>query len=240
MTRVGDPGAIYPASRGTRTGGDGFQGSHRRSESRLTPRAPVGVMDPAATTAVTCSGNQNRYVTRPDVEALDMMGWNVHPPMVSLAVAESVTPVLPSQEAVIPSGEALTFAWDAIGGETWTLFIYQGSEVLDDNPMRVYEDLTSQTLTIPIEEALPVGQYVWYVLARTLAGDTGSTHRTFEVVRACPADFNGDGNVDPDDLAGFIACYFSLPPCPEGDFNHDGNVDPDDLADYVAAHFEGC
>ncbi len=55
----------------------------------------------------------------------------------------------------------------------------------------------------------------------------------------CAADFNSDGNLDPDDLADYIACYF-LPPCDGADFSGDGNVDPDDLADYIAAYFAGC
>ncbi len=53
----------------------------------------------------------------------------------------------------------------------------------------------------------------------------------------CPQDVNGDGNVDPDDLADYIACYFAVPPCDFGDFSGDGTVDPDDLADYIAAYF---
>ncbi len=54
----------------------------------------------------------------------------------------------------------------------------------------------------------------------------------------CPADFNGDGTADPDDLADYIACYFT-PPCGQADFNGDGNTDPDDLSDYIAAYFGG-
>jgi len=50
-------------------------------------------------------------------------------------------------------------------------------------------------------------------------------------------DFNGDGVVDPDDLADYIACYFAAEPCAGADFNGDGVVDPDDLADYIAAYF---
>ncbi len=61
------------------------------------------------------------------------------------------------------------------------------------------------------------------------------------VVRpACRADFNTDGNLDPDDLSDYIACFFSQPPCPQGDFNSDGNIDPDDLSDYIGAFFSGC
>ncbi len=56
----------------------------------------------------------------------------------------------------------------------------------------------------------------------------------------CRADFNGDGNVDPDDLADYITGFFSVPPSPGADFNGDGNVDPDDLADYITGFFAGC
>ncbi|MGD9689828.1 MAG: S8 family serine peptidase [Phycisphaerales bacterium] len=56
----------------------------------------------------------------------------------------------------------------------------------------------------------------------------------------CPADFNGDGNLDPDDLGDFINCYFSMPPCPGADFNGDANIDPDDLGDFINAYFAGC
>ncbi len=54
----------------------------------------------------------------------------------------------------------------------------------------------------------------------------------------CPADFNGDGNLDPDDLSDYIGCYFT-PPCAGEDFNGDGNRDPDDLSDYIGAYFSG-
>ncbi len=57
---------------------------------------------------------------------------------------------------------------------------------------------------------------------------------------ACSADFNGDGNLDPDDLSDYIACYFSQPPCPSADINGDNNTDPDDLSDYIGAYFGGC
>ncbi|MGD9690180.1 MAG: hypothetical protein AB7K52_11055 [Phycisphaerales bacterium] len=59
-------------------------------------------------------------------------------------------------------------------------------------------------------------------------------------VPTCPADFNADGNLDPDDLGDYINCYFSLPPCDQADFNADTNVDPDDLGDFINAYFTGC
>jgi len=57
---------------------------------------------------------------------------------------------------------------------------------------------------------------------------------------SCPADFNGDGVTDPDDLSDFIACYFAMPPCDAADFSADGTADPDDLSDFIAAYFNPC
>jgi hypothetical protein len=60
----------------------------------------------------------------------------------------------------------------------------------------------------------------------------------------CAADFNNDGNRDPDDLADFITCFFldvQFPrTCPRADFNEDSFRNPDDLADYITAFFLGC
>jgi len=58
--------------------------------------------------------------------------------------------------------------------------------------------------------------------------------------RPCAPDFNADGNLDPDDLSDYIACYFEMPPCPRADYNSDFNTDPDDLSDYIADFFNGC
>jgi len=63
---------------------------------------------------------------------------------------------------------------------------------------------------------------------------------TCAACNACPADINGDGVLDPDDLADYIAAYFSDPPGAGTDLNGDGVTDPDDLADYIASYFAGC
>ena len=62
----------------------------------------------------------------------------------------------------------------------------------------------------------------------------------FVGVPTCPADFNRDGSLDPDDLADYITAFFSLPPGAGSDFNNDGVTDPDDLADFITAFFNGC
>ncbi len=52
-----------------------------------------------------------------------------------------------------------------------------------------------------------------------------------------PADFNGDGVVNSDDLSDFITGYFDVPPDPRCDFNADGSINADDLADFITAFF---
>ncbi|MGD9691018.1 MAG: lamin tail domain-containing protein [Phycisphaerales bacterium] len=56
----------------------------------------------------------------------------------------------------------------------------------------------------------------------------------------CQADFNGDGDINADDLGDFINCYFAVPPCDRADFNTDGDVNADDLGDFINVYFAGC
>jgi hypothetical protein len=56
----------------------------------------------------------------------------------------------------------------------------------------------------------------------------------------CPADFDMNGIVNPDDLADFIAAYFSTPPEPRTDYDGNNIINPDDLADFIAAYFTPC
>jgi len=79
---------------------------------------------------------------------------------------------------------------------------------------------------------------------RAITGGFWAGARTGQTQSCGPVDFNGDGNLDPDDLSDYIACYFGhvggSAPCPAANFNGDANTDPDDLADYIAAYFAGC
>ncbi len=57
---------------------------------------------------------------------------------------------------------------------------------------------------------------------------------------ACRPDYDGDGQLNPDDLGDYVTDYFSPAPTPIADWNGDGNVNPDDLGDYITAYFFGC
>ncbi|MFZ4576717.1 MAG: GC-type dockerin domain-anchored protein, partial [Phycisphaerales bacterium] len=59
-----------------------------------------------------------------------------------------------------------------------------------------------------------------------------------EVSACCPADFNGDGGVDGDDVIGFFQLWDSGDP--GADFNRDGGVDGDDVIGFFERWDAGC
>ncbi len=87
----------------------------------------------------------------------------------------------------------------------------------------------------------PSGRFIIFVgQLPAQPGGSGPTDGAFLIeFRRCPADFDGDGALTPDDLSDFITCYFTLPPCPRADQNLDGGADPDDLSDIITAYFAG-
>lgn len=68
----------------------------------------------------------------------------------------------------------------------------------------------------------------------------GIGYQTLTISRLCAADFNSDGEVNPDDLADYINCYFTIPPCDRADINSDSEVNADDLADFINLYFAAC
>ena len=116
------------------------------------------------------------------------------------------------------------------------------------------------TLTVHILDAEPPPGQVYTILRCDNGGVIGAfdtvnlpalaagslsvryTASTVQVIvrPACLADFNNDGELNPDDLADFIGAFFSQPPGAGSDFNNDGATDPDDLADFIGAFFSGC
>jgi len=103
---------------------------------------------------------------------------------------------------------------------------------------------TSPTLTFTPALSGDTALYDVLVSAPTCGGRfhvTTSTAVIFTVTgtNPCPADFNADGTLDPDDLADYITAFFFQPPASGSDFNGDGVTDPDDLADFITAFFAG-
>ncbi|MGD9688442.1 MAG: hypothetical protein AB7K52_04255 [Phycisphaerales bacterium] len=78
------------------------------------------------------------------------------------------------------------------------------------------------------------------LIAGTIGSPTGPIAVLLVPGASCAADFNADGDLNPDDLGDYINCYFAVPSCEGADFNRDGAIDPDDLGDFINAYFAGC
>jgi hypothetical protein len=106
---------------------------------------------------------------------------------------------------------------DFIANFRWTL----GPTVLQDGPAF-------------LSTSLPVGVHT---LTLTVTDSRGSTATDQVVITItgngtpCDPDFNGDGNVDQDDIACLSQVVAGDPSCSDADpdFNGDGNVDQDDI-----------
>jgi len=85
-----------------------------------------------------------------------------------------------------------------------------------------------------------VADYEITATAAVFNNSAGNSFTVNPLPPLCRPDFNGDGSLDPDDLADYIGAFFTVPAAAAADFNGDGTVDPDDLADYIGAFFGGC
>ncbi|MCK6476069.1 MAG: NF038122 family metalloprotease [Phycisphaerales bacterium] len=238
VTRLNSSAEAYKASRGTRTGGDDNQAPHWRSVARLDPAVVIGAMDPAATTGVIHGGLSHMFVTRADVNALDMMGWNVDPNGLDFAAGDGIELLAPTAAAAVRPHHDVLFDWQT-GKSTpygWTLFIYQGTQAVDDFPYRVYDELQSTQFTLPAGQSLPPGEYVWYVVGNLALGCENSEDRRLTVL--CTADFDMSGFVDTDDFDAFVVAFVAGDE--SSDVDGSGFVDHDDYDFFVLAYESGC
>lgn len=249
ITQLSSAAKAYKLARGTRPGGDGAQASHWRSYLRLNPQTPIGMMNPGATAALyeILSG---RFYTRADVEALDVIGWNINPDLVPFADAGSVTLMSPLASAQIPQGTAITFTWGPTPAnlipDGLSVLVYPGTQIVDDSPVRVFDQLPAGTtsVTLASTSALPPGEYVWGVVASTYARDVASEERRFTIVAACYANCDGSTTVpvlSPADYSCFLAKYRDGDPYA----NCDGSTQvpvltPADFSCFLAAYRAGC
>ena len=98
------------------------------------------------------------------------------------------------------------------------------------------DDIISSNLTITGASPSDAGVYTC-----TITNACGTITTNPATLTICPADFNCDGLLNPDDLSDYINAFFNIPPDPGSDFNQDGITNPDDLSDYINAFFDsGC
>jgi lysyl endopeptidase len=123
-------------------------------------------------------------------------------------------------------------------GSTWTTIWENGGEITDNSWREVAYDIS----------ALADGQETVYI--RWTMGTTDSSWRysgwniddvaVWGVVSdgGCRADFNGDGEVDTQDVLAFLNAWAAGEP--EADFNGDGAVDTQDVLAFLNAWNAGC
>lgn len=77
-----------------------------------------------------------------------------------------------------------------------------------------------------------------YTLTATSPCETRTASAAVTV--RCAPDLNADGEINADDFAAFLECYFAGNPCEEAEFTDDSVLDADDLAEFIGAYFAGC
>jgi len=164
-----------------------------------------------------------------DHEMMRLFDLLCDPPMI-------VSP--PSPDTVPPGGTAI-FTLNATGDALEYLW-YRNNIAIGNGPTGTGAVISgSSTATLSIANAQPGDQAAYACRVFSPCGSQATSNVQL-TVSDCPADFNHDGSLDPDDLADYIGAYFAQPPGTGSDFNGDGSVDPDDLADYIGAYFAGC
>ncbi len=234
LTAFNNAAKVYKLARGTGPGGDEYQAGHWRNSVRLTPPVPIGAMDPVASSIVYTSLGE-RYFTRADVDALDILGWNIDPSTIQFVASAPIDLVGPPALAQVAVGSPISLTWGETSYQAIDVYVYPGTSITGDNPVRVFYELPFGTTSVSLSgaDALPAGEYVWVVVGATDVGAVSSEERRLTVVAACDSiDFNNN-NVFPEDqdvidffaVLGGDACSTSN--CNDIDFNNN-NVFPED------------
>jgi hypothetical protein len=122
--------------------------------------------------------------------------------------------------------------------EFTTPYVYQGGDLLLTirHSGNGFSSGSLDTVTSPNCEAKGVSSFTqefdWYVQGPIVM------QLTFEAGGGCPADFNGDNQVDFFDYLDFAAAFDAEDP--SADFNGDNQIDFFDYLDFAAAFDLGC
>ena len=191
-------------------------------------------MDPSGTLS-SLALRSNQFITRADVEGLDLMGWNADPTLIPLVNAGQVDLVAPVQMAQVSPSEPLTFEWSGDTYIAWVVQVYAGTDAGandSDNVFFATDNLPPSQTSYRVPDAVifPPGPYSWYVVSYTQTGYITSEARVFVVGASCDPDVNQDGVADQNDVA-YLVNVIAGGENPTGidpDFNNDGVADGGD------------
>ena len=211
----------------------GFGTFRTRQPSCLLPGLPINV--PVGNAQVTSLTAQQ--VSAQDTGALVPVAGTTDQYTFAIPVQARITPAVTLSGAPVPV--------DPID----IVLVFGGTVTVGANGASSAVDLSvDQSNVTPIVQALAPQAFDepvcnGHLLANLVLNSVTSNVQTTSHINAVGvpafelADFNRDGIVDPDDLADYIAAYFSVPSDARCDVNADGIIDPDDLADYISLYF---
>ncbi|MDX2130744.1 MAG: PKD domain-containing protein [Planctomycetota bacterium] len=188
--------------------------------------------------------NGSTLADGPDATPTVDLAWGAH--LITLTVTDNLGGVHTDSLAVfvnrVPVANAgpdqLVLDADASGSEMVTLDASASTDADGTITNYLWQDGASTLATGPSAQAtvdLGVGVHV---ITLTVTDNRGSQSSDVVIVTVespgspCDPDFNGDGNVDQDDVACLSQVVAGDPSCSgaDPDFNRDGNVDQDDIA----------
>jgi hypothetical protein len=162
----------------------------------------------------------------------------------------TITLQAPQPGAAFPGGSAVPLRWTASDDESIHAFHIQAS--YDGGRTWSFIATNLSPATTAFNWRLPSSNGIPDVAVKVIAIDHRfqDTSAIAPIVilpgasQPCPADFNADGLLNPDDISEFITCFFlsiQFPGfCPPADFNLDTLLNPDDLSEFITAFFLAC
>ncbi|MEQ8770196.1 MAG: NF038122 family metalloprotease [Phycisphaerales bacterium] len=220
--------------------GDGFQASHWQDDT--IGGFSIGIMDPAAAPGLDPWAPE--YLSEADIRALDLIGWDID----KSDVLDDLRPPAQPDLTMPPDGTAITSLTPTLGWSTSSpdvdVYVFElaagGAPRLLSQGDLVFEsiDYVGSSITLPAGVLEEGKAYEWFVARVTDVSWRQSDHWTFTTPAPCPADCDGNGVVNLDDLDCFVAAF--LAGGPEADCDGNGIINLDDLDCFVAVYLAGC
>jgi hypothetical protein len=153
--------------------------------------------------------------------------WVLHKPIAPVIAAQpddaSPTETGYTALTVLADGHStLTYAWRK-----------DGTPLADDGRV-----VGSHRRTLSIEPVRPEDAGSYDVVISNSCGTILSEPATLSVTPLCPADFDGDGDADPDDVDRFLTAWSARDP--GADLNADGLIDTRDAIAFLIVWAVGC